>query len=301
VAEVSIAFALPAEPLRPFIPAYWDVVVEGVGAVEDLLRPEWSAIRLVVSGDWSFGPSLDQMVPVPGNAIVHGVAAHAQWVRGEAGLAFNIPIAPMAWYRLIGKRASSFAERVSLLAELLGGDAERLYRDVAAARSLEERASATDTILLARLAATRRNRTSDLIEAVARAIADPECGTVSELAARAGLSQPQLGRLTRDSFGFLPKTLIRRERFLRMFHSMWGLSVNDWASFLDPQYVDQSHMIRDFHHFIGMSPTRYFALDRPMRTAVYLALMRAIAEGRAPGLFVAEEGRQTLAFRPDTD
>jgi AraC-like DNA-binding protein len=241
------------------------------------------------------------MVPVPGNAIVHGVAAHAQWVRGEAGLTFSIPLAPMAWYRLIGQRASGFAERVSLLEELLGADAERLYRDVSAAGSVEERASAADRILLARLATTRRNRTSDLIEAVALAVADPECGTVSELATRVGLSQAQLGRLTRDSFGFMPKTLIRRERFLRMFHSMWGLSVNDWASFLDPQYVDQSHMIRDFQHFIGMSPTRYFALDRPMRTAVYLALMHAIAEGKAPGLFVAEEGRQTLTFQRDTD
>jgi AraC-like DNA-binding protein len=311
VAEVSIHFVLPAEPLRPFIPAYWDVVVEGEGAVEDLLRPEWSSIRMVLSGHWSFGPSRSELAPMNSRAVVHGVALHAQWVRGQgemrageglrSGLAFNIPIAPLAWYRLIGKRAFHFAGSVSQLDELLGEDADRLYGSVAAAKTLDERAKAADELLLARLAKSRRGMVSDLIEAVSKGIADPECGTVTELARRVNMSQPQLARFTKDHFGFLPKLLIRRERFLRMFHSMWGLSVSDWSDFLDPQYVDQSHMIRDFRHFIGMSPTRYFALERPMRTAVFVALTRAISEGEAEGLFVAEEGRQTLAFRPDTD
>jgi AraC-like DNA-binding protein len=301
MAEATIHFALPAEPLRPFIPAYWDVVVEGEGAVEDLLKPEWSAIRLVLDGKWSFGPSTENMVPLPSQSIVHGVAAHAQWARGEAGLVFNIPIAPMAWHRLVGKPASSFADHVSPLDALLGDDAARLFAEVKAAPCVETRAKAADRIFLARLQQTRRGPMSDLIEVVSRAIADPACSTVADLAQRAGMSQAQLGRMTRHHFGFLPKRLIRRERFLRMFHSMWGLSVNDWPDFLDPQYVDQSHMIRDFKHFIGMSPTRYFALERPLRTAVYTALIRAIGEGKTEGMLVAEEGRQTFTFRPDTD
>jgi len=298
VAEASVYFAQPAEALRPFIPAYWDVVVEGEGVVEDLLRPEWTNIRLILGGEWAFGPSRAHLVPLEDKAVVHGVATHVQWVRGSAGMVFCIPVFPMGWHRLLGARASRYANAIHPLSRILGADGERLHATVMAAGSLEGRVAAADAFFLERLALTRRGPVSDRIEAVSLAIADPDCATVAELSQRTGLSQPQLARLTRQHFGFSPKKLMRRERFLRMLHSMQGMSVGEWPHFLDPQYTDQSHMIRDFKHFIGMAPTRYFAMERPLLSAVFKTLMRLIAEGNAEGLTM-EEGRQTLAFRPD--
>jgi len=299
VAEASVYFAQPAEALRPFIPAYWDVVVEGDGVVEDLLRPEWTNIRLILDGEWAFGPSLSHLAPLAERALVHGVASHAQWVRGNAGAVFCIGIFPMGWHRLLGARASRYANAVRPLADLLGAEGERLYSSILSARALEDRVAAADAFFLDRLSHTRRSAVSRQIELVSLAIADPDCATVAELAERTGLSQPQLARLTRQHFGFSPKKLMRRERFLRMLHSMQGMSVGEWPHFLDPQYTDQSHMIRDFKHFIGMAPTRYFAMERPLLSAVFKTLMRLMAEGRAEGLTM-EEGRQTLAFRPDS-
>ena len=298
MAEASVYFAQPAEALRPFIPAYWDVVVEGEGVVEDLLRPEWTNIRLILGGEWAFGPSRAHLVPLEDKAVVHGVATHVQWVRGSAGMVFCIPVFPMGWHRLLGARASRYANAIHPLSRILGADGERLHATVMAAGSLEGRVAAADAFFLERLALTRRGPVSDRIEAVSLAIADPDCATVAELSQRTGLSQPQLARLTRQHFGFSPKKLMRRERFLRMLHSMQGMSVGEWPHFLDPQYTDQSHMIRDFKHFIGMAPTRYFAMERPLLSAVFKTLMRLIAEGNAEGLTM-EEGRQTLAFRPD--
>lgn len=299
MAEASVYFAQPAEALRPFIPAYWDVVVEGDGVVEDLLRPEWTNIRLILDGEWAFGPSLSHLAPLAERALVHGVASHAQWVRGNAGAVFCIGIFPMGWHRLLGARASRYANAVRPLADLLGAEGERLYSSILSARALEDRVAAADAFFLDRLSHTRRSAVSRQIELVSLAIADPDCATVAELAERTGLSQPQLARLTRQHFGFSPKKLMRRERFLRMLHSMQGMSVGEWPHFLDPQYTDQSHMIRDFKHFIGMAPTRYFAMERPLLSAVFKTLMRLMAEGRAEGLTM-EEGRQTLAFRPDS-
>jgi AraC-like DNA-binding protein len=296
--EVSLRFAQPAEALRPFIPAYWDVVVEGAGVVEDLLRPEWTNIRLISGGDWAFGPSLQHLAPLTERAVVHGVATRSQWVRGSEGLAFCIPVFPMGWHRLLGAKASGYANHIRPLADILGADGDRLYAAVMAATDIEGRVVAADAFFLERLAQTRRGPVSDHIEAVSLAIADPDCATVAELIQRTGLSHPQLARLTAKHFGFSPKKLIRRERFLRMLHSMQGMSVGEWPHFLDPQYTDQSHMIRDFKHFIGMAPTRYFAMERPLLAAVFKTLMRLMAEGKTDGLSM-EEGRQTLAFRPD--
>ena len=273
-------------------------MVEGEGVVEDLLRPEWTNIRLILEGEWAFGPSPNHLSPLAERALVHGVASHAQWVRGSAGAVFCIGIFPMGWHRLLGAGASRYANAVRPLADLLGAEGDRLYSSVLDARTLEDRVAAADAFFLDRLAKTRRSAVSRQIELVSLAIADPDCATVAELAERTGLSQPQLARLTRQHFGFSPKKLMRRERFLRMLHSMQGMSVGEWPHFLDPQYTDQSHMIRDFKHFIGMAPTRYFAMERPLLSAVFKTLMRLMAEGKAEGLTM-EEGRQTLAFRPD--
>lgn len=299
MAEASVYFAQPAEALRPFIPAYWDVVVEGEGVIEDLLRPEWTNIRLISGGDWAFGPSPHALAPLTDRAIVHGVATHAQWARGSAGAVFCIGIFPLGWHRLLGAQASRYANAVRPLSDILGAGGGRLYEAVIAAENLEGRVAAADAFFLERLARTQRSPVSAKIEAVSLAIADPDCATVAELADRSGLSQPQLARLTRQHFGFSPKKLMRRERFLRMLHSMQGMSVGEWPHFLDPQYTDQSHMIRDFKHFIGMAPTRYFAMERPLLSAVFKTLMRLMAEGKTDGLTM-EEGRQTLAFRPDS-
>ena len=218
--DVAIRFAQPHERLRAFIPAYWDIIVTGEGVVEDLLRPEWTAIRLVSSGSAEYGPSLGAMTSREEPAFVHGVATHAQWVRASEGSVFSIPVFPMGWHRLLGVKASKFANVIRPLADILGGEADRLLAAVKAADSLEGRVSAADAFFLERLDASKRTSVSALIEAVSLAVADPDCATVAELAERAKLSQPQLARLCLAHFGFTPKKLIRRERFLRMLHSI---------------------------------------------------------------------------------
>lgn len=35
-----------------------------------------------------------------------------------------------------------------------------------------------------------------------------------------------------------------------------------WVKLLDDTYYDQSHFVRDFHRFMGMAPSDYFALPR---------------------------------------
>lgn len=299
MAIADVHFAPSAEPLRAFIPAYWDVTVEGDGCVEDLLRPEWTNIRIIRSGEWSFGPSLTHLEPLESDTVVHGVATKVQWVRGTAGSVFCIPVYPMGWHRLLGATASKYANAVRPLADILGSAGEELARAVRDADTLEARAAAADSFFLDRLRKSRRTDASKIIAAISLAISDPECRTVAELADRCGMTQATLARMTRTHFGFSPKRLMRRERFLRMLHSMQGMSVGEWPNFLDPQYTDQSHMIRDFQHFIGMAPTRYFSMDRPLLTAVFRSLSRLIAEGQSGDLTV-QDGRHTLAFRPDT-
>ena len=102
------------------------------------------------------------------------------------------------------------------------------------------------------------------IAEVHEAILDPEVATVAELVERTNLALHSLERLTRRYFGFTPKLLLRRQRFLRsLAQFMLDPSLN-WIGAIDGQYHDQAQFVRDFKAFMGLSPRQYAALPHPI-------------------------------------
>jgi AraC-like DNA-binding protein len=79
-------------------------------------------------------------------------------------------------------------------------------------------------------------------------------------------------------FGFAPKLLLLRQRFLRTLHVLRTRLDEPWAKLLDAAYSDQSHFVRDFHRFMGMSPTAYFKRPHPVLDPAALLRMREIGE-----------------------
>jgi len=47
---------------------------------------------------------------------------------------------------------------------------------------------------------------------------------------------------------------------------------------MDAQYHDQAHFNRDFHDFMGMSPSNYLALPRPISRAAVRARAEALGQ-----------------------
>lgn len=96
---------------------------------------------------------------------------------------------------------------------------------------------------------------------------------MTDLAHRLGISSRSLERLSLKAFGFSPKLLLRRQRFLRSLAQFMLDPSLTWIRTLDFQYVDQAHFVRDFRRFMAMSPRHYAALDHPV--------LRAAAQGRS--------------------
>ena len=88
--------------------------------------------------------------------------------------------------------------------------------------------------------------------------------TVDGFAAELGVSHRQAHRLSLQHFGFGPKLLLRRQRFLRTLSNQRANLGQPWGSLIDPLYYDQAQYVRDFNAFMGMSPTQYFALPREL-------------------------------------
>jgi AraC-like DNA-binding protein len=267
LSKIQVRYALPDPALFDLVPIYVELENSGCEAV-DLLPPDMASLRIAVSGAWHIGTSPAALSPVPGPGGLFGATSRAQWV-GGAGLAFCIGLNPLAWSALFGKRASGLHDRAVPLTEYLGLKWEELVRSVCHAPDFNGRVAATNRFLLELPKPEVREALERQLAAISFALADPDCGSVEELAARSGVSPRQLERIAKANFGFPPKLLIRRARFRRLLHRADAMSYSQWRSFLEFHYVDQSHMIRDFKYFMGMPPSRYFALDRPIVSAAF--------------------------------
>lgn len=274
--EVQYGFASPE--LFGTIAAYIQIDVAGEGVVRDLLPPDVSAISVPVSGRWAHAAigepdSQDETLPT-----LFGNTSKAHWADGESGTAFLAVLFPLAWPKLLQMPADRFSNRVEPLAMVLGARADALDRAVKAADGFEARKQAANAFFESLRAAAPPVPAAATIRAIGEALADPACASVEEMAQRAGVSQAKLARVARAAYGFPPKLLIRRARFRRMLHRMDAHTYADWRDYIDDQYVDQSHLIRDFRFFMGMSPRRYMALERPVVAAALETFRRMMAQ-----------------------
>lgn len=109
------------------------------------------------------------------------------------------------------------------------------------------------------------------ISACHAALINTEIATVAEMAEATGLPPHTLERICRKHFGFSPRLLLRRQRFMRSLAQYMLDPSLHWIGAIDGHYHDQAQFVRDFHRFMGMSPREYAALPKPVLEAVMKA------------------------------
>lgn len=277
--SIDFEFAPVAPALASAFLIYWEVRSTVDAPVIDQMHPDWANIRFMLSGEWSYGASRSKLARVSEYATITGPTSFGQWAEVKQGSGFNITLLPTAWLRLFDTSATTYSNQIRPLKALLGDQAAVLAHNIAQATSFAKRVEAADAFFSPLWEQTAPHHREAESEAISLALLDPNCGSVEELMRRTGLPQYSLMRLVKRSYGMSPKILMRRERFLRMLRTMEVRSFHEWRDFLDPQYVDQSHMIKDFNYFLGLSPSQYFKLPRPMLESSLLAMQRLWASG----------------------
>lgn len=256
----SVRFLLPAAPLRRFITAYyWVEVPEPCGQVEDLLHPEWANIRFTLAGNWSTRIGGVEYDPAP-TAAMFGPTSQAGIVRGRAGTVLGVGLLPLGWARFVGVAASDLADKVAPLDAVLGS---RASETLIALRQAPDDRSQADLLdaLYTELDASGPALEPLLVKAHEQLLT---LDTVEAMASALEISTRHLTRLSLRMFGFTPKLLIRRQRFLRTLQTLRERPDTPLGPLIDEGYFDQSHFVRDFKQFMGMSPSRYFALPHAM-------------------------------------
>ena len=277
--RVLTRFFPVSEALRPYCSIIYLTEVDAPPGVrvEDHLHPEWANLRFIDGA-----PSLAAIgdadpVPAP-RFVVTGPTSKAAYFAAGTMRVWGIGILPAGWAKLFALPAEDFADRfvdgdthpafaacVSLAARL------RQANDVeAAARMIDDHVAA----LLA-----DAPRDDPAILAAHAALVEDDLTSVAELAEKLGVSERSVERLARRAFGFPPKLLLRRQRFLRSLARFMLDPSMSWIATLDHQYYDQAQFTRDFRRFMGMSPRAYATRPKPILGAA--ALARAAAAGEA--------------------
>jgi AraC-like DNA-binding protein len=135
-------------------------------------------------------------------------------------------------------------------------------------RELEERLNVATTFadriaIFERWACRRLSRGADLDHLAAHASLLISEGrgahAISAVANRIGVSERRLERHFKRSIGISPKTFSRIVRFQSVVRSVQNNATTDvLETALDLGYYDQSHLIRDFREFSGITPQAFF-------------------------------------------
>lgn len=167
----------------------------------------------------------------------------------------------------LGTPADALSDGHVALADLWSPrEASRLREQLCEATTVARRFRLLEDALRARLAHTSRRRTADAaLELFSRSET-----SVSEAARRVGLSHRHFINVFAAEVGMTPKLFLRIQRFQRALAKIGCLDQAQVA--LACGYFDQSHLIRDFSEFAGITPAEYarFRNDRVKRDHIAL-------------------------------
>lgn len=254
-------FYKPKPPLSKFIDNFW--IYEGGGAVHKIesILPTGTlelAINLRQNELSFYDASRSEHRARLSGAVVSG--AHAQsFAPGdeEEVIIIGVHFKPGGAFPFLGLPAGELADTHVDLDTLWGTSAGRLRERLCAAETSVERFRLLEEGLLSRLfrGAQQHYAVSAALEMFGKHQFAP---TVRDAANYLGLSQRRFIQVFKAQVGLTPKLFTRIRRFQQV-RALIGqnLSPNWSALALDLGYFDQSHFIREFLEFSGLTPTDY--------------------------------------------
>jgi AraC-like DNA-binding protein len=263
--SIEVRFHPPPEDLRRYFTTFYvtSIAVPASRQVEDALHPEWANLRFFSGacpdcriGD---GPLLSGT-----SFTATGPSSHACHFRLGATRFWGIGLLPLGWHRFIGKPASDHA---NLIAD---GHSHPSFARFAPLSVVLFGDRPDEVAELARIVAFFRSFDPDpddeeaRIMAIHAAVVDPQVDTVARMVEQVDVGQRTLERLCQRDFGFSPKLLLRRQRFMRSLAQFMLDPSLKWIGAIDGQYHDQAQFVRDFHEFMGMTPREYASRPHPV-------------------------------------
>lgn len=290
--EPRMLYWQPSAELAPYVSGFhlYSVEADGNAPHRDAFQPAWGNLRVLLAGGegWRVRPAKGEWIE-PGPVSLFGPSSSLTWSESDAGLVVGAGIRPRGWLRLFSQPARDWANRVAPVpADAF--DPHAILTRFCALEGDDDVPRAFEALLNEALGPPTRD--DEAVGRIEAALVDPAILSVRQLAETAQLSIRSVERLAHRAFGFPPKLLLRRARFLRSLHAIRHADPARRSTAIDPAYTDYSHFIRDSHDFLGMSPQAFLQLDLPLLKQS-LVLRKAVLGASAQALAAPQADRTT--------
>jgi len=259
---VELRYFSPAPQLRGLISSYY-WCSSGLPVLADRLRAELGQVRFVVAGRLRYTYADGRIVDCP-DVLVSGPTTSPVITQAFGPFSvFGAGLMPAGWSSLIGVDADELGDQTIDLGGIAGERATAAREAMGNAVSDAMRVDIADRFFLDLLERARpvplwfTTLTDDWLTATQ----DPG---VDALVEATGMSQRQVERWARRHYGASPKLLARKYRTLQAAVRLGNGDSGSWSDAAGTAFYDQSHFIREFRQFIGMTPTRFLADSAPV-------------------------------------
>lgn len=271
-----IVFAPASPDLSPYLGGFYryDTLVAPGVQHEEMFLPSWGHLRALLAGeDWSFRIGGKTFSPLP-RLSIFGPTVHAGYAPVISGVLVGVSLAPRGWARFVRTNAARMADNIVPLETHWAKGTAMLWPRLVAAEAFDNQIAVIEDVLRHRLATTPDNPPE--VAQIEALLLDPAIVSVDQALAATGMPAWKFTRFVRQHFGFPPKLLMRRARFMRTILKIREDMDKSWASLVDQAYSDQSHFIRDCRDFLGMTPGQFAARFQPLAHAAFEAREKAL-------------------------
>ena len=249
-----LKYHIPRADLLDHVRAYYYFSTD-VASLQPLCA-ELGNIRVILEGGGFIHMPNGEKQTIP-KAFLLGPTMGAYCMEATAGSrVFGVGIRPKGWLELCGISAEEATDRVIDLTALAGGMARSSIDEICNATNLSDQAAAADLFFANILANKSANSARGYSEAIGNWLLDQTDPNMDALIASMDVSRRQTDRLAKLYFGASPKFLQRKYRALRAADRIRA-GEKKWMSAAGGSFYDQSHFIKEFKSFIGVTPSEF--------------------------------------------
>ncbi|WP_353721945.1 helix-turn-helix domain-containing protein [Dyadobacter sp. 676] len=250
----------PAEALKPYIKHYYVFESAGNAFYEDTVFPsgDMEIIFNLGSGVWEcFGHS--SFLPNPAVELWGQITKPLRIRSTGSHTMLGVRFFTHSSAFFLEDEIGVFNDRVSDLADILGSDITHLHHRLLETGQAIERVAILDGFFTRKL--LRASKKERQLQKVARIVSsitnDPTENNISNVADRYGVTTRYLHKLVYQHTGLSPKHVDKIHRFQTSLRLIGRQSLPLTSVAYDAGYFDQSHFIRDFKAFTGLTPSAY--------------------------------------------
>lgn len=170
-----------------------------------------------------------------------------------------------AFYALTGRSADTLVDRIERvdIFGILSDDLRDVFTDK---YSPSEWNLALEEALRRYIARVKPKQPHPISAAFEMAAFRDPTQHLGDFAEEHDISLRKLERLVKRDFGLTPRTVMRRARALDLAAQLCGVADQEEENEMILRYFDQSHLIKDFASFFGVTPHKFRSQPRPLMT-----------------------------------